>query len=82
MATFRYVYILVSETNPKRHYTGSTHDLDDRSRAHNAGQVPHTSRYRSWRIETAIAFCNRQMARGVEDYLKIHSGRAFASKHF
>ena len=32
MPSFHYVYILVSETNPDRHYTGSTEDLDDRLR--------------------------------------------------
>jgi predicted GIY-YIG superfamily endonuclease len=56
--------------------------LDERLRAHNAGQVPHTARFRPWRIETTIAFRNRQKARAFEAYLKSHSGRAFASKHF
>ena len=82
MSSFRYVYILVSETNPDRHYTGITDDLDDRIRAHNAGQVPHTSKNRPWRIETAIGFRCRKKARAFEEYLKSHSGRAFASTHF
>ena len=82
MPSFHYVYILVSETNPDHHYTGSTEDLDERVRAHNAGQVPHTSKYRPWRIETAIAFHSRTKAAEFERYLKGHSGRAFATKHF
>ncbi|MCB1071387.1 MAG: GIY-YIG nuclease family protein, partial [Kiritimatiellae bacterium] len=34
-----YVYILQSETNPARHYTGLTDDLKDRLHRHNAGEV-------------------------------------------
>jgi predicted GIY-YIG superfamily endonuclease len=80
--TFHYVYILVSESDESRHYTGLTEDLETRLKAHNAGQVPHTAKYRPWRIETAIAFRSREKAAAFEKYLKSHSGRAFASKHF
>ena len=82
MATFHYIYILTSKSHPTRHYTGRTDDIGGRIRAHNAGQVPHTARFRPWRIETTITFRNRQKARDFEAYLKTHSGRAFASKHF
>jgi hypothetical protein len=43
-----------------------------------------THRYtdRPWQIETAIAFRSREKAAAFEKYLKSHSGRAFASKHF
>jgi len=79
---FYYVYILVSETDKTRHYTGITEDLEARLKAHNRGQVLHTSKYRPWRIETSIAFSCRSKASNFEKYLKSHSGRAFASKHF
>ena len=82
MPRFHYVYILVSQTNPDRHYTGITDDLDGRLRAHNNGQVPHTSKYRPWHIETAIAFRIATKAVEFEKYLKSHSGRAFAASHF
>ena len=82
MATFHYVYILVNEKDPSRHYTGITNDLDARLQAHNTGQVPHTSKYRPWRIETAVAFRSLEKARAFETYLKSHSGRAFSAKHF
>ncbi len=82
MATFHYVYILVSKTHPERHYTGLTEDLQRRIKAHNSGQLPYTSKYRPWLIDTAIAFRSRKKARAFEEYLKTHSGRAFASKHF
>jgi len=80
--TFHYVYILVSEADETRHYTGLTEDIEARLKAHNQGQVSHTSKYRPWRIETAVAFRSRERAAEFEKYLKSHSGRAFASKHF
>ena len=82
MNSFHHVYILVSLTDNSRYYTGLTDDLEARLKAHNAGQVPHTAKYRPWRIETAIAFRSREKAAAFEKYLKSHSGRAFASKHF
>jgi putative endonuclease len=72
----------VSEADNTRHYTGLTQDLETRLLAHNAGQVSHTAKYRPRRIETAIAFRFREKAVDFERYLKSHSGRAFAAKHF
>jgi len=80
--TFHYAYILTSESDETRHYTGITEDLEARLKAHNAGQVPHTFKYRPWKIETAVAFRSREKAAAFEKYLKSHSGRAFAAKHF
>ena len=80
--TFHYTYILESEINTEHHYTGVTQDLEARLQSHNAGQVPHTAKFRPWRIETAIAFRSREKAAAFERYLKSHSGRAFAAKHF
>ena len=82
MNAFQYVYILVSESDPLRHYTGLTQDLEERLLAHNNGKVPHTRRFRPWRIETAFGFRSKAKAVAFEKYLKSHSGRAFASKHF
>ena len=45
MASFHYVYILVSQVNPNRHYTGITQDLDQRLQLHNSGKVAHTSKH-------------------------------------
>jgi predicted GIY-YIG superfamily endonuclease len=80
--SFHYVYILVSESHPDRHYTGVTEDLEGRLRLHNAGRCSHTSKFCPWRIETAVAFRSKVKAAAFEKYLKSHSGRAFASKHF
>ena len=82
MNKFHYVYILVSKSNSKRHYTGLTDDLDARLKSHNNGQVTHAAKYRPWQIETAVAFRSLEKAVAFENYLKSHSGRAFASKHF
>lgn len=82
MATFHYVYILISERDPNRHYTGRTSNLTKRLHAHNSGQLPYTAEHKPWHIEMAIAFRSPQKAAKFEHYLKTHSGRAFASKHF
>ena len=68
--TFHYVYILVSKSN------------ESRLKAHNAGQVSHTAKFRPWQIETVVAFRSSKKAIAFEKYLKSHSGRAFATKHF
>ena len=82
MKDFTYVYVLLSEKDPTRRYTGLTNDLKARLKSHNQGSNPHTSKYRPWQIETAIAFRSMKKAAAFEKYLKSHSGRAFASKHF
>ncbi len=41
--TFHYVYILTSELNESKHYTGLTDDLEKRLKAHNSGQVSHST---------------------------------------
>lgn len=82
MHSFHYVYILRSEIDRSRHYTGLTEDLESRDKTHNSGQVSHTAKYRPWRVETAIAFRSRAKAVAFEKYLKNHAGRAFAAKHF
>jgi predicted GIY-YIG superfamily endonuclease len=79
---FHYVYVLVSESDPGRHYVGSTSDLNARLAAHNAGKVSHTSKCKPWRVETAIAFSDKGKATAFERYLKSGSGREFARRHF
>ena len=81
MQQFLYVYILVSEVDPTKHYTGTTHDLSGRLRDHNRGHCPHTTKYKPWRIETAIAFASPGKALAFEKYLKTGSGREFARRH-
>ena len=74
------VYMLLSDTDGEHFYVGFTEDLQARLKVHNAGQVPHTSKFLPWRIKTAIAFTDRERAIEFERYLKSGSGRAFAKK--
>jgi putative endonuclease len=76
----KYVYILESIADPTRHYTGITDDLKSRIVRHNAGEVPHTSKFKPWRLNTYIAFADKERAIAFEKYLKSSSGRAFAKK--
>lgn len=75
-----YVYIMQSETNPERFYTGFTDNLKVRLKSHNQGKCVHTSKFVPWRIKTAIAFTDYQKALDFEKYLKTSSGRAFTKK--
>ena len=81
MRDVHYVYILIDTTSETHHYAGSTQDLQARLAKHNAGEVPHTSKFKPWKIETAIAFSSPK-AYAFEAYLKTHSGRSFAKRHF
>jgi putative endonuclease len=77
---FFYVYILQNEQDKSRFYTGLTEDLRARLDKHNGGEVPHTAKFRPWRIKTAVAFTDQLRAAGFEEYLKTASSRAFAKK--
>ncbi len=79
---YYYVYILRSKKYPKETYVGFTRDLKERLQKHNRGGSPYTSKYKPWKIEIAISFTEKEKALLFEKYLKSHSGRAFASKHF
>jgi putative endonuclease len=77
---FYYVYILQSDVAPEAFYIGFTENLRNRLKTHNSGRVPHTVKFRPWKIKTAIAFTDRQRAVEFERYLKTSSGRAFSKK--
>ena len=77
-----YTYILRSIEHPDQRYIGHTADLRERLIKHNKGDVPHTAKFRPWRIKNAIAFETKEKAYAFEAYLKTHCGRAFAKRHF
>ena len=77
-----YTYILRSLSNPDQRYIGSTSDLKARLAKHNAGAVPHSSKFRPWKIEAYFAFETPEKAAAFETYLKTGSGHAFAKRHF
>jgi predicted GIY-YIG superfamily endonuclease len=76
-----YVYIIQSIEHPEEKYTGFTSNISKRLEFHNAGQVPHTSKYKPWKLINYLAFIDEEKAREFEVYLKSGSGRAFVKKH-
>jgi predicted GIY-YIG superfamily endonuclease len=75
----KYVYILRSEDG-EHFYSGSADDLRARLKKHNAGEVPHTRKFKPWTLKTYLAFSDPARAAAFEKYLKSPSGRAFARK--
>ena len=77
-----FVYILRTLSTPTRHYTGLTRDVSARLSAHNAGECPHTSKFRPWNVVVSMEFPTHEQAAKFEKYLKSGSGRAFTKRHF
>ena len=77
-----YVFLIRSLAAPDREYTGATSNLRQRLRDHNAGKSTHTAKYAPWELTWYCAFPDKLKALEFERYLKSHSGRAFARKHF
>jgi putative endonuclease len=75
-----YVYILQSLGADERFYVGITGDLRSRLEKHNAGEVPHTSRYAPWRINISSRFRMRKQAFAVEMNLNSPSEKFFLKK--
>ena len=65
-----YTYIIRSINHPDQRYIGHTTDLRERLIKHNKGDVPHTSKFRPWKIEVYIAFETEEKAIAFESYLK------------
>jgi len=76
------VYLLQSLPHPDQTYIGVTDNLPARLTAHNAGESPHTSKHRPWKLVVSVDFRDADKAFAFEQYLKSGSGRAFASRHF
>lgn len=77
-----FVYILESTSNKKHFYVGCTADVEMRLKKHNAGEVPHSKKYRPWILKNYFWFDDESRALQFEKYLKSGSGRAFSKKHF
>ena len=75
------VYVIKSEADPTRYYTGLTSNLAARLNAHNAGRVPHTSDGKPWIVDVLVEFADERRAVAFEKYLKSGSGSAFAKRH-
>src|SRR3954447_5085558 len=64
----KFVYILES-LDGEHFYAGITDDVPARVTKHNAGEVPHTSKFRPWRLKTYVAFSDMKQAFAFEKYL-------------
>ena len=82
MSSKRFVYILRSDVDPNRHYTGITSDVEARLHWHNSGPSGATIHDRPWSLVVALEFADATLADRFERYLKTGSGRAFARRHF
>lgn len=78
----RFVYILRSESEPRRHYVCVAADVDERLEWHNDGPCGHTINHRPWTLVVSIEFPTERDAVRFEKYLKSGSGRAFTKRHF
>ena len=79
--TQRFVYIIRSEKDRDRYYTGLTSHVKSRLADHNNGHSRHTASGRPWRVVVVIAFADARRALEFERYLKSGSGCAFAARH-
>ena len=75
-----YVYILKSKTRPEQTYVGYSGNLKARLKKHNEGGCPHTSKFKPCTLLWYCAFSDNHAAIAFENYLKSHSGKAFANK--
>ena len=82
MQNFYHVYILIDTATEMHHYVEFTQDLSKRLAKHNAGEIPHTSKFKPWQVETAVAFSSKEKAVAFDAYLKTGSGHALANRHF
>jgi putative endonuclease len=78
----RFVYIIQSQTDKRRYYTGLTSNVRLRLADHNDGRSRHTANARPWRLIVVVAFASERRAMDFEQYLKSGSGWAFALRHF
>ena len=78
----RFVYIIQSEKQPHRFYTGLTSHVKSRLADHNNGHCRYTASGTPWQLVVVIAFSDERRARDFERYLKSGSGCAFAARHF
>lgn len=75
------MYVVRSDADPSRHYTGITSDVAARLEWHNHGSCGCTVHNRPWSLVVAIEFPAEQAARQFERYLKSGSGRALSKRH-
>jgi len=76
----KYLYLLESISNSSKRYIGITGNLNNRLKEHNTGKLPHTAKFKPWKIVVAVRFTDNHRAEAFERHLNSGSGRAFAKK--
>lgn len=76
-----YVYLIQLVSVLSEVYVGCTEEVNQRHTAHNAGQSPHTAKYKPWKLVVSIAFADKQKAIDFEICLKSGSVRSFRKRH-
>ena len=76
------VYIIQSQRDPSKFYTGITNDLLNRVDWHNRGGCRHTINEQPWSVVVSLQFRTERDAVRFERYLKSGSERAFVKRHF
>jgi len=71
---YYYTYVLQSTIN-KNLYVGYTHNLKNRIKLHNSGNVKSTKAYKPWVLIYYEAYRNRPDATKREKELKIHAAK-------
>jgi predicted GIY-YIG superfamily endonuclease len=62
----RFVYVIRSDRDPERHYTGLTSNVTRRMALHNAAPSGHTTDHRPWRLVVSIECVDEPTARRFE----------------
>ena len=76
-STLYHVYLIESLSAGRQRYVGTTDDLRQRLREHNAGGSSYTAKFRPWKLTTYVGFTD-PAKEAFERYLKSGSGHAFA----
>ena len=79
------VYVLKSESAPRRYYTGLTSNLSARLDAHNAGHCSHTAAGKPWIIDVIVEFADEPRRAVVfKRYLKLGrgAGQVLPTRHW
>ncbi len=79
---YYHVYIIQSISFPSETYIGFTTNIKKRFAKHNESGTTYTAKFKPWKIKNIITFTEKDKALPFEKYLKSHSGRTFAKKHF
>jgi predicted GIY-YIG superfamily endonuclease len=74
------IVCILESLDGEHFYIGITDDVPARLIEHNAGEVPHTSKYRPWRVRTYIAFTDKKACHRFREISEVRLERAFAKR--